>query len=285
MNEPRYVLTLSCPDGVGIVAAVSGFWADHRGWILESSHHADQFTKTFFLRQEIIKSSLAMDEAEVRRRFADVAERFDMTWKLWDTSRRKRVAILVSKYDHCLWDLIYRWRSGEMDFDLVAVISNHEDSRDFVQWNKVPFHHLPMNKDNREQAFVQLDALLAQLKLDTIVLARFMQILPPWLCDKYPNRILNIHHSFLPSFVGARPYHQAHARGVKFVGATCHYVTGELDAGPIVEQDAVRTDHADSVEEMIRIGRDVEKAVLARGMHYHLQNRVIVHEGKTVVFT
>lgn len=282
--DRRYILTVSCPDRVGIVAAVSGFLASHNGWIVEASHHADSEAMWFFMRHEILADSLPFDIDTFRERFAPLGEQFHMEWKITDTQVKKRVVIMVGKEDHCLVDLLHRWRSGELDFELCCVISNHEVTRRFVEWHEVPFHHVPVPPDERAAAFAHVQQLFEQYQADTIVLARYMQILPAEICARYPNSILNIHHGFLPSFAGPRPYHQAYARGVKLIGATCHYVTPELDAGPIIEQDVIRVDHGDTVADLVRLGRDVEKTVLARGLRYHLQDRVLVHQNKTVVF-
>lgn len=283
-SDRRYVLKLSCRDCVGIVAAVSGFVAEQQGLIVEARHHTDPDTNTFFLRQEILADSLPFDAEGFRRRFAPIASDFGMTWSISDTAVKKRVVILVSKQEHCLNDLLFRWRCGELAFDLRAVISNHDHCRSFTEWHGVPYHHVPVTRENKVEAFAEVDRLLTELDVETVVLARFMQILPSAMCERYAGRLLNIHHSFLPSFVGAKPYHQAYARGVKFVGATCHYVTSELDEGPILEQDAIRTNHADTIDELIRMGRDVEKAVLARGLRYHLEDRILLNGNKTVVF-
>jgi formyltetrahydrofolate deformylase len=278
----RYTLSLSCPDRVGIVAAVSGFFAQHGGWIMEASYHADTQTKRFFMRQEILAESLPFDAAGLRERFAEVARQFEMDWQLSDSAQKMRVVILVSKQDHCLNDLLHRWRSGELEVDIPCVISNHEDLRSFVEWHGIPYEHVPMH--DKAAAFEKIAALFEQHRGDTLVLARFMQILPPALCHRYAGRVINIHHSFLPSFAGAKPYHQAYERGVKLIGATCHYVTEQLDDGPIIEQDTVRIDHGDSVEDMVRYGRDIEKTVLARGLRYHVESRVLVYGNKTAVF-
>lgn len=278
----RYTLTLSCPDKVGIVAAVSGFFAQHGGWIVEASYHADTQTGRFFMRQEILADSLPFDTAGLRERFDAVAQAFAMDWQLSDSAQKKRLVILVSKQDHCLNDLLHRWRSGELEVDIPCVISNHEDLRSFVEWHGISYHHVPMT--DKAAAFEKIATLFDSHLGDTLVLARFMQILPPALCRRYAGRVINIHHSFLPSFAGAKPYHQAYERGVKLIGATCHYVTEELDDGPIIEQDTVRIDHGDSVEDMVRYGRDIEKTVLARGLRYHVENRVLVSGNKTVVF-
>lgn len=278
----RYTLTLSCPDRVGIVAAVSGFFAQHGGWIVEASYHADTDTGRFFMRQEILADSLPFDMSALRTHFGEVAQAFAMDWQLSDSAQKKRLVVLVSKQDHCLNDLLHRWRSGELQVDIPCVISNHEDLRGFVEWHGIPFHHVAMT--DKAAAFQKIAALYEQCRGDTLVLARFMQILPPDFCRRYAGQVINIHHSFLPSFAGAKPYHQAFERGVKLIGATCHYVTAELDDGPIIEQDTVRIDHGDTVEDMVRYGRDIEKTVLARGLRYHVESRVLVCGNKTVVF-
>ena len=285
----RYILTVDCPDRVGIVAAVSGFIADSGGWVLEAAQHGDLSTGRFFLRIETIADSLPFGPQELGERFAPVAAEFDMGWKVTDTDVRKRVVVLVSKEDHCLADLLYRWRSGDLDCEIPCVVSNHEDLRSLVEWHGITFHHVPVppgavDPDGKARAFGEIARLFDEAGADLMVLARYMQIIPPELCARYPGRIVNIHHSFLPSFAGARPYHQAFDRGVKLIGATCHYVTADLDAGPIIEQDTRRIDHADTVEELMRVGRDVERTVLARGLRWHLEDRVLVNGSRTVVF-
>jgi formyltetrahydrofolate deformylase len=287
MSEHRFTLTLSCPDRVGIVAAVSSFVAQHQGWIVEASYHTDQETQRFFMRQEILANSLPFDLIEFYALFSVLAKEFDMHWRISDSAQKKRVVILVSKQDHCLNDLLHRWRSKELQVDIPCVISNHDDLRSFVEWHDIPFHHVAMSTNSDQDkaaAFEKIAQLFEQYEGDALVLARFMQILPPYLCQRYAGRVINIHHSFLPSFAGAKPYHQAYQRGVKLIGATCHYVTSELDAGPIIEQDTVRIDHGDSVEDMVRYGRDIEKTVLARGLRYHVEDRVLVCGNKTIVF-
>ena len=284
-QERRYTLTISCPDRVGIVAAVSGFIASWQGWILEANHHADSEADWFFMRHEILAESLPFGIEAFREKFAPVAQEFQMQWNIADSAVKKRVVILVSKQDHCLSDILYRWRSGEFDADIPCVISNHKDTRRFVEWHGIPFHHVPVTPETRLEAFARIEALFNEVRGDTMALARYMQILPSDLCGRYPGQIINIHHSFLPSFVGAKPYHQAFERGVKLIGATCHYVTAELDAGPIIEQDVIRVDHRDTVEDLVRLGRDVEKAVFFRGLRYHVEDRVLIHQNKTVVFS
>ena len=278
----RYTLTISCPDRAGIIAAVTGFIAQHGGFIVEASYHTDLETQRFFMRQEILADSLPFDAHEFRRRFAQLSDEFEMTWQFSDSARKKRLVILVSKQDHCLNDLLHRWRSGELLVDIPCVISNHEDLRSFVEWHGIPFIHVDVA--DKAAAFARIGALFEQHQGGTLVLARFMQIMPADFCQRYAGRIINIHHSFLPSFVGAKPYHQAYLRGVKLIGATCHYVTDELDAGPIIEQDTVRVDHGDTVDDLVRYGRDIEKTVLARGLRYHIEDRVLICGNKTIVF-
>ncbi len=281
-NTQRYTLTISCPDRSGIIAAVTGFIAEHGGFITEASYHTEQEAQRFFMRQEMRADSLPFDAAAFRDKFKPLADEFDMSWQLTDSAHKKRLVVLVSKQDHCLDDLLHRWRSGELQVDIPCVISNHEDLRSFVEWHGIPYIHVDMT--DKEVAFQKVAALFDEHRGDAMVLARFMQILPPWVCQRYPGRVINIHHSFLPSFVGAKPYHQAYQRGVKLIGATCHYVTDELDAGPIIEQDTVRIDHGDTPEDLVRYGRDIEKTVLARGLRYHVEDRVLICGNKTIVF-
>ncbi|WP_106478280.1 formyltetrahydrofolate deformylase [Phytohalomonas tamaricis] len=279
-----YRLVVSCPDRVGIVSRVSSFIADQGGWITEANQHSDLATKRFFMRYEIDATGIAGDIQSLRDAFAVIAEEFGMQWMLHDTSRRRRLAIMVSRESHCLVDLLYRWTAGELECDIACVISNHDDLRPLVEWHGIAYHHVPVSRENKPQAFTQVEHFIETSKADAIVLARYMQILPPALCERYSGRVINIHHSFLPSFAGAKPYHQAHERGVKLIGATCHYVTEELDAGPIIEQDIQRVTHCHTPDDLVRIGRDIEKAVLARGVRWHLQDRVLIDGNKTVVF-
>jgi len=285
MHRDRfYTLAASCPDRTGIIARVTGFIAEHRGWILESSFHSDEEARRYFMRIEVKADSLPFMLAEFRARFAPIADELEMDWKITDSAVKKRVVVLVSKQEHCLYDLLARWQSKELDIEIPCVISNHDTFKGFVEWHGIPFHHVPVTADTKSQAYAEVRRLFEESRGDTMVLARYMQILSPELCAAYPGRILNIHHSFLPSFVGAKPYHQAWQRGVKLIGATCHYVTSELDQGPIIEQDVIRIDHSDSPDDMVRYGKDIEKTVLARGLRYHLEDRVLAHGNKTVVF-
>jgi len=287
----RYILTITCPDRVGIVAAVTGLIAGHGGSVLEAAQHGDLQSGRFFLRIEIVAASLPSEFGpdELAAAFEPVVAEFDMEWHLTDTDQRKRVVLLASKEDHCVADLLYRWRSGELECDVPCVISNHEDLRGLVEWHGVRFRCVPVPAGSdpgaKSAAFWEIDRILEHERADVVVLARYMQILPPAFCAARPGRIINIHHSFLPSFAGARPYHQAFERGVKLIGATCHYVTAELDEGPIIEQDTRRIDHGDSAEELRRVGRDVERTVLARGLRWHLEDRLLLNGNKTVVFT
>ena len=285
MDFPRrYILTLSCPDRVGVVAAVSQLVAANGGWISEAQHHSDQESNRFFMRQEILADSLPFSLDEMRQRFLPVANRFDMDWALRDSAQRRRVVVLVSKGGHCLYDLLYRWRSQELEIDVAAVISNHETFRGLVEWHEIPYYYVPVTPETKSAACEEMMHLFETVGGEVMVLARYMQILPAAMCDRYSGKILNIHHSFLPSFVGAKPYHQAYARGVKLIGATCHYVTKDLDCGPIIDQDVLRIDHSDSPRDLVRYGKDIEKTVLARGLRYHVEDRVMLHDSKTIVF-
>ncbi|MBI5861819.1 MAG: formyltetrahydrofolate deformylase [Rhodocyclales bacterium] len=279
-----YTLSASCPDQVGIIARVTGFITGHGGWILESSFHADALDSRYFMRIEIKAASLPFGLDEFCRQFSPLANALQMDWRITDSARKKRVVVLVSQQEHCLYDLLARWQAQELNIDIACVISNHDTFRGFVEWHGIPFHHVPVTPENKPQAYAEVQRLFEAAQGDTMVLARYMQVLPSELCAAYSGRIINIHHSFLPSFVGAKPYHQAYTRGVKLIGATCHYVTADLDQGPIIEQDVIRIDHSDSVEDMVRYGKDIEKTVLARGLRFHLEDRVLVHGNKTVVF-
>lgn len=282
--NPVYRLTISCPDTVGIVAQVGQFFAEHGGWIVEANHYSDPVSGRFFMRHCIRTESLPFDIEEFRRLFQPIAESFSMDWQLTDSRERKQVVLMVSKESHCLADLLHRWHSKELDFDIPCVISNHNDLRAQVEWHGIPFFHVPVDSDSKAEHFRRVTQLVEEHRADAIVLARYMQILPQEICEQYPGGIINIHHSFLPSFVGAKPYHQASERGVKLIGATCHYVTQDLDAGPIIDQDVVRVSHHHAVEDMVRLGKDVEKMVLSRGVRSHLEDRVLLHGNKTIVF-
>jgi len=285
-REHTYTLTVSCSDRIGIVAAVSAFLAELGGWITEANYHSDPNTGRFFMRNVMLAKSLAGGVGALRDGFASIAAQFDMQWSVSDSTAPKRVVLLVSRFDHCLVDLLYRWKSGELDCEIPCVISNHDDLRSYVEWHGIPYHHVPVAADaaGKQAAFARIEQLFTENRGDVMVLARYMQILPAELCVRYPGRIINIHHSFLPSFIGARPYFQAFQRGVKLIGATSHYVTTDLDAGPIIEQDVVRIDHGDTEADLVRYGRDIEKSVLSRAVKYHLEDRVLLNGNRTIVF-
>jgi formyltetrahydrofolate deformylase len=278
------VLTVSCPDAVGLVAAVSSLVASWGGWLTEVANHSDRVTGRFFMRNVVAADSLPFGFEEFAERFRPLAERHAMEFRVRDASVPKRVLVLVSREGHCLADLLYRWRTGELPCDLRGVVSNHEDLRGMVEREGVAFHHVPVPKDARGEAFARIESLFEAELVELAVLARFMQVLPAPMCDRWSGRVVNIHHGFLPSFAGGRPYQRAFDRGVKLIGATSHFVTADLDEGPIIEQDVIRVDHTDAVEDMVRLGRDVEKTVLARAVRYVLEDRVLLDGMKTVVF-
>jgi formyltetrahydrofolate deformylase len=276
---------VQCPDRRGIVAAVSGYLAENQASITESNHFNDPQNDRFFMRTVFRQDGELMPPVEVLREgFRPIAERFGMSWRLHDMSTRPRLLILVSKFGHCLYDLLHRWRAGLLPVDIVGVVSNHEDMRSFVEWSGLPYHYLPMVKGEKAAQEAAILALVDELKVDLVVLARYMQILSAEMSARLSGRCINIHHSFLPSFKGAKPYHQAHARGVKIIGATAHYVTDDLDEGPIIEQDTARVKHTHTPEEMVVMGRDVESRVLARAVNWHVQHRVMLDGARTVVF-
>ncbi|MEY4362440.1 MAG: formyltetrahydrofolate deformylase [Actinomycetota bacterium] len=278
------VLLLSCPDQRGVVAAVADFIASHQGNIVHAEQHTDDVEKVFFQRVEFEVDGFDLPRERILEAFAPVAQRFGMRVDLRFTDVRPRVAILASKQSHCLFDLLTRWRSGELPAEVVAVIDNHPDHADLVQHMGVPYVHLPVTPETKSVQEQQILDTLAAHRVDLVVLARYMQILSPKLVDAYSSRIINIHHSFLPAFIGANPYRQAHDRGVKIIGATAHYVTEELDEGPILDQEVTRVTHRDSVADLTRKGRDLETIVLARAIRAHLEHRVLVYGRKTVVF-
>ncbi len=286
-----YVITFSCPDRVGIVAAISRFLADAGAWITEAAYATDSATGWFFTRQVVRASSVPCEADELRLSFSRVAATLspEAIWRVSDTRRTKRVVVLVTRESHCLHDLLGRAISGELPAQISAVIGNNEALRTTAEAHGLQFSFVPFPKPGTDPqatdaAFDELAAQVEDHNPHTVVLARFMRVLPARLCTAWSGRAINIHHSFLPSFAGARPYHQAHARGVKMIGATCHYVTEDLDAGPIIEQDVIRIDHGHSVNDIMRLGRDAEKLVLARGLRWHLEDRVFVRGNKTLVF-
>ena len=285
-DAQRGVLVLSCRDAPGIVHAVSGLLLEQRCTIVESSQfHSDEAGGTFYMRVEFADADGApLDLAGLRSAFAITAERFGMTWRLVDVTERSRVVVMVSQYAHCLNDLLFRNSVGELNLDVVAVVSNHPDLRSTAEFYGIPFRHIPVTRETKPQAEAALLELVREERVELVVLARYMQILSDGLCRELQGRAINIHHSMLPSFKGARPYHQAHARGVKFIGATAHYVTAELDEGPIIEQEMLRVDHSLGPEQLAARGREAETRALARAVRWHTENRIVVQGSRTVVF-
>ena len=286
----RGVLVLSCQDAPGIVHAVSGLLVDERCTIVESHQFhsdtsGDPSSGTFYLRVEFAAADgVELDLPGLRRAFEGTAQDFGMTWRLADVAERQRVVVMVSQYAHCLHDLLFRNSIGELHLDVVAVVSNHPDLRDIAEFYGIPFRHIPVTRETKPQAEAELLELVHAQQVELVVLARYMQILSDGLCRELRGRAINIHHSMLPSFKGARPYHQAHARGVKFIGATAHYVTGDLDEGPIIEQEMLRVDHSSTPERLAARGREAETRALARAVRWHTENRVVMHGSRTVVF-
>ena len=282
MSVAPFVLTLSCTDAVGIVSAVSTFLADRGDFIVESQQFADFESERFFMR--VAYRAAAPDIARARDAFGLVASRFAMDWTLTDSGEPMRIVLAVSRFGHCLNDLLHRWRTGTLPVAIAAVVSNHEDLRPLAEWHRLPFHHLPVRAANRGEQEQALLGLFEESNAELLVLARYMQVLSPDLCNALDGRCINIHHSFLPSFRGAKPYHQAHDRGVKLIGATAHFVTSDLDEGPIIEQAIERVDHATSAEAMVDAGRDVESVVLARAVRWAAERRILRNGHRTVVF-
>lgn len=277
-------LLISCPDQKGLVAAIADFLLQHNANILHADQHQDAELKLFLMRVEWDLADFTLDLAAFEMAFQPIAQKFQMNWRLALSSQRPRLAIFVSKYDHCLADLLYRHQAHELHCDIPLIISNHEDTRWMAEAYGVPFHFIDVKKNAKAAAEQAQLALLKEQRVDFIVLARYMQVLSPDFISHYPSRIINIHHSFLPAFHGARPYHRAHERGVKLIGATSHYVTESLDDGPIIEQDVARISHRDQIEDLIQKGADLEKIVLSRAVRWHIDNRVLVYANKTVVF-
>jgi formyltetrahydrofolate deformylase len=277
-------LLINCPDRKGLVAAIADFLYRHDANILHADQHQDAEQNLFLMRVEWDLAGFVLDTAQFEQQFAPIAEKFQMQWKLNLASCKPRIAIFVSKFDHCLVDLLYRHQSGELGCDIPLIISNHADTKRLADFHGIPFHVIEVNKDNKAEAEAAQFALLDANGIDLIVLARYMQVLSPEFVRRYPQRIINIHHSFLPAFVGAKPYHRAFERGVKLIGATSHYVTEVLDEGPIIEQDIIRVSHRDQLEDLIQKGRDLEKVVLSRAVRWHVESRILLYANKTVIF-
>jgi len=276
-------LLISCPDKKGLIAAISSFIAMHDGNILSADQYVSD-SGTFFMRLEIEGEGFGLARGEFAGAFAPLARRHGMDWRVSHTDTPKRMAIIVSRYDHCLIDLLWRWDSGELDAEIPLVVSNHPDLASRAEIYGIPFYHLPVTKETKVEQEGKVLDLLSDNDVDFVVLARYMQILTPTFVDAYPSTIINIHHSFLPAFAGADPYRRAHDRGVKTIGATAHYVTQELDAGPIIHQDVAHVTHRDTVEDLARLGREIERRVLARAVRWHLEDRILVDGNRTVVF-
>jgi formyltetrahydrofolate deformylase len=283
------ILLVSCPDSKGEVASIAEFIYKHNGNILHADEHADEESGLFLMRVEFDPKDFDIDLtqngfADFARQFEPIATKFQMSWRLALSSNRPRMIIFVSKYDHCLVDLLYRHQSGELACEIPLIISNHPDNQAIADFYKIPYAVISVGKENKREAEQKIQSLIEEHQANFTVLARYMQILSNEFVNRYPQRIINIHHSFLPAFIGARPYHQAFERGVKLIGATSHYVTEALDDGPIIEQDVVRVSHRDTIEDLIRKGRDLEKVVLSRAVRLHVENRVLLYGNKTVVF-
>ena len=277
-------LLITCPDAKGIVAAIADFLYQHNANILHADQHQDAENNLFLMRVQWDIDGFNLDEAHFEAAFAPIATKFNMVWQLKLSQHKTRVAIMVSQYDHCLADLLHRHKSGELACEIPLVISNHRDTENLVKFYGIDFHYLPVTKESKAEVEAAQFKLFADYNIDLIVLARYMQILSPDFVQRYPQRIINIHHSFLPAFIGAKPYHRAFERGVKLIGATGHYVTEVLDEGPIIEQDIDRISHRDQVEELIQKGRDLERSVLAKAVRWHIENRILLYANKTVIF-
>ena len=282
-QKNQFVLTIHCCDAKGIVAAVSGYLTSKDYFIDESSHFGDPITGNFFMRTVFTACGDVPNRTDFDREFAPIAEKFGMKWRFCNPRIKRRVLIMVSKFDHCLNDLLYRYSIGALNMEIPAIVSNHMDLSGLAARHDIPYFHIPVTKDTKPEAEKKLLDIIEDTQAGTIVLARYMQVLSDEVCRKLSGRVINIHHSFLPSFKGAKPYHQAHARGVKLIGATAHYVTPDLDEGPIIEQMVERVDHTKTPEQLVAIGRDAEAIALSRALSYHLEDRVFLNGSKTVV--
>jgi formyltetrahydrofolate deformylase len=279
------ILLVSCPDRKGVVASIADFIFQHNGNILFADEHGDEATNLFLTRVEFDPKDFDFDLAQFAEHFSSIARDFQMEWRLAHSSDRQRIAIFVSKYDHCLQDLLYRHQSGELRCEIPLIISNHPDNQRIADFYRIPYFVIPLTKENKREAETKQIALVREHECNLVVLARYMQVLSnEFIAEVGSEHLINIHHSFLPAFVGSKPYHQAFERGVKLIGATSHYVTQVLDDGPIIEQDVVRIHHRDAIDDLIQKGRDLEKVVLSRAVRWHIENRVLLYGNKTVVF-
>ena len=277
-------LLITCPDTKGIVAAIANFLYQHNANILHADQHQDAENSLFLMRVEWDQKDFSLDEASFAKAFEVIAKTYKMTWELKFSKDKPRMAIMVSQYDHCLADLLHRYKNNELQCDIPLIISNHLDTQKLAEFYGIPFFHIPVEKDKKKDAEAKQFELFDKYHVDFIVLARYMQILSEDFVKRYPQRVINIHHSFLPAFIGARPYHRAFERGVKLIGATSHYVTEVLDEGPIIEQDIDRISHRDQVEDLIQKGRDLERIVLSKAVRWHIENRILIYANKTVIF-
>jgi len=286
MSHGKHSATLlvACPDRKGLVAAIANFLMTYNANIMHADQHQDATEQLFLMRVEWELDGFTLPMEDFAAAFAPIAAEHDMTWRVSLSARKPRMAIFVSRYEHCLSDLLHRWRIGELGCDIPLIISNHEDCRRLAEFNGIPFHVIPVTRDNKAEAEALQWKLIDEAGVDLIVLARYMQVLSSEFVARYPSRIINIHHSFLPAFDGAKPYHRAFARGVKLIGATSHYVTEVLDDGPIIEQEVTRISHRDDVDDLIQKGRDLEKVVLSRAVRWHLDDRILSYSNKTVIF-
>ncbi|MBN3003642.1 formyltetrahydrofolate deformylase [Chromobacterium alkanivorans] len=283
-DKQSATLLISAPDKKGLVAAIANFLMTYNANIMHADQHQDTSENLFLMRVQWDVNGFTLPMENFAAAFQPIADEHAMNWKVSLSTRKPRMAVFVSQYEHCLVDLMHRWRIGELDCEIPLVISNHETCRRLVEFNGIPFHVIKVTKDNKEEAEAEQFRLLEEAGVDFIVLARYMQILSQGFVERYPDRVINIHHSFLPAFDGAKPYHRAFARGVKLIGATSHYVTEDLDEGPIIEQEVTRISHRDEVDDLIQKGRDLEKVVLSRAVRWHIDNRVLSYNNKTVVF-
>ncbi len=284
MRKPTAILLVDCPDRKGLVAAIGEFLYRHNANILHADQHQDPERNAFLMRVEWDLTGFDFDLAEFPEKFSPLATQHGMRWRLERSDRPHRLALFVSKYDHCLADLLYRHQSGELACEIPLIIANHPDAERWATFHKIPFHLIPVEPGKKPEAEAKQLALLRENQIDLVVLARYMQVLSPQFVEQYPLRVINVHHSFLPAFSGAKPYHRAFERGVKLIGATSHYVTEELDEGPIIEQNVVRISHRDTLDDLLEKGRDMEKVVLSRAVRWHIDHRILVYDRKTVVF-
>ena len=284
MNHNRYILIISAPDTIGIVANITTHLTKYKCNVVEASQFADLDTKHFFMRCEFTTSIDCIKNSEFNHELKMIYKNYNITGKLIDRKNKKKLALFVSKESHCLIDILHKWSNKELSCDIKAIISNHPNLESISKYYNIPYYFIPIENNNKELHFSKISSKIEELDIDTLILARYMQILPNDLCEKHKGNIINIHHSFLPSFIGAKPYHQAYTRGVKLIGATSHYVTEELDTGPIIEQDVIRVSHKESVKDLIYLGQDVERLVLTKAVKLHLEERIVIQNNKTILF-